>query len=383
MSLSNSEWKEYKLGDLADINMGQSPESKFYNEQGIGLPFLQGNRSFGPRYPLFDTFCTDPKKIAEQGEILFSVRAPVGDINIANTKICIGRGLASLRAKNGNNIFLFYLLHYLRNEIINNESGTVFGSVNRDDLDSLNVLVPELYEQRAIASILSSLDDKIDLLHRQNKTLEALAETLFRQWFFLSQKSKVKSEKFGDLVHFIKGKKPNNTVEVFIEGLVPQILIETFDTGKTLYSDPTDMVIADEKDILMVMDGASSGRVEIGMCGIVGSTIGLFRPKKDFNYPLFLFYFLKSNEDFIKENTTGSAIPHTDRALVLDLDVDYSSIEKVKEFELIVENYFNKMQSNTNQIRTLTQLRDTLLPKLMSGEVRVKMSESEFTEFKD
>jgi len=121
------------------------------------------------------------------------------------------------------------------------------------------------------------------------------------------------------------------------------------------------------------MDGASSGRVDIGIDGIVGSTIGLFRPTRDFNYSLFLFYFLKSNEEFITDNTTGSAIPHTDRALVFDLDVEYTSIDKVREFEQIAENYFNKKLSNKNQIRTLTQLRDTLLPKLMSGEIRVNI----------
>jgi len=90
-----SEWKECKLGDVADINMGQLPDSKYYNDKGVGLPFLQGNRTSGLRYPAFDTFCSEPKKIANQGKILLSVRAPVGDINIANTMICIGRGLAS------------------------------------------------------------------------------------------------------------------------------------------------------------------------------------------------------------------------------------------------------------------------------------------------
>ncbi len=102
------EWKEMKLKVFASINMGQSPKSEYYNNEGIGLPFLQGNRTFGIRYPSIDTYCSEPKKIANSGEILFSVRAPVGDINIANQKICIGRGLASLNALNGENIFLYY-----------------------------------------------------------------------------------------------------------------------------------------------------------------------------------------------------------------------------------------------------------------------------------
>lgn len=99
------EWQECKLEECASINMGQSPKSDYYNNEGIGLPFLQGNRTFGKRYPSIDTYCSEPKKIANLSEILFSVRAPVGDINIANQKICIGRCLASLNALNGENTF--------------------------------------------------------------------------------------------------------------------------------------------------------------------------------------------------------------------------------------------------------------------------------------
>ncbi len=94
-------WKMMKLRDIAEVNMGQSPKSEFYNTEGIGMPFLQGNRTFGYRYPVTDIFCSNPIKIAKKGDVLFSVRAPVGDINIANKDICIGRGLAALGARNG------------------------------------------------------------------------------------------------------------------------------------------------------------------------------------------------------------------------------------------------------------------------------------------
>ena len=178
-----NEWKECKLEEFTSINMGQSPKSEYYNDKGDGLPFLQGNRTFGQKYPNIDTYCSDPKKIANLGEILFSVRAPVGDINIANQKICIGRGLASFTALNGENLFLYYLLHFLKQNIVNSEGGTVFGSIGKSELENISIYIPPLPEQKAIASVLSSLDDKIDLLLRQNKTLEAMAETLFRQWF--------------------------------------------------------------------------------------------------------------------------------------------------------------------------------------------------------
>ena len=359
MSLSNCEWKEYKLGDLIKFGNG-----KVRPTSTGSIPVYGGNG-------ILD-YCNE-FNYEEETIIIGRVGAYCGAVYYENKPIWVSDNALAAKAKE--KFVTKFLYYFLKNLELNQfAEGSSHPLVTQSLLNSIDIYITDNEnEQRTIASILSSLDDKIDLLHRQNKTLEQLAETLFRQWFLSNQKSNVKTQKFGNLVQFIKGKKPNNAVEIYIEGLVPQILIETFDTGKTLYSDPTDMVIANKKDILMVMDGASSGRVEIGICGIVGSTIGLFRPTKDFDYSLFLFYFLKANEDFIKENTTGSAIPHTDRALVLHLDVEYPSIEKVREFELIAENYFDKKQANKNQIRTLTQLRDTLLPKLMSGEVRVNI----------
>ncbi len=176
-------WIETTLGAVADILMGQSPASESYNINKIGIPFLQGNRTFGLKYPYFDTFCTKPKKIAPKDSILFSVRAPVGDINIASENICIGRGLCSLKMKNGDNSFLFFLLHYIKSSIIQMESGSVFGSVNKDILSKISVSLPPLPQQQKIASILKSLDDKIAINTQINKTLEEMAQAIFKSWF--------------------------------------------------------------------------------------------------------------------------------------------------------------------------------------------------------
>ena len=93
-------WKEVKLGDIVDITMGQSPKSQFYNKNKEGMPFLQGSSTFGLLYPSFEIYSSDIKKIAVNGSVLMSVRAPVGDLNIANYDICIGRGLCSINGKN-------------------------------------------------------------------------------------------------------------------------------------------------------------------------------------------------------------------------------------------------------------------------------------------
>ena len=377
-------WKECRLGDIADINMGQSPKSENYNDFGEGLPFLQGNRTFGSRYPLIDTYCTNPKKIANEGEILFSVRAPVGDINIANRKICIGRGLASFNAKNQQNLFLFYILHFIKGDIINSESGTVYGSVNKNDLESVSILLPPLPEQKAIASVLSSLDDKIDLLHRQNKTLEAIAETLFRQWFVDCDYSCTIS----DLIEIQNGYafKSKDFKDVGVNGVIKiknisENIVDIYNCDfieESVANQTDSRFVIKTGDILIAMTGA-----KIGKMGIVPQTerklwlnqrVGLLKEK--YNGSRFLAYLqLKSDygQDYIDNTATGSAQPNISGIGIENCEFPKITEKQIKEYSEKLLCLYEKVIFNLGQIRTLEKLRDTLLPKLMSGEVRVRV----------
>jgi len=160
--MEENTWKKIPLGNIVNIVMGQSPKSEFYNENQEGMPFLQGNRTFGDRFPSFDTYCINNKKIAKKGDILLSVRAPVGDLNIATEDISIGRGLCALSLKNQNNLFLYYLLKYNFSNLINRESGTVFGSINKNDILNLEVDIPSTEIQNKIVFLLNSIDEKIE-----------------------------------------------------------------------------------------------------------------------------------------------------------------------------------------------------------------------------
>ena len=153
-----------KLSDIAEITMGQSPNSQYYNKNGDGMLFLQGNKTFGFKYPTFDTYTTSITKTAKAGDVIMSVRAPVGELNIAPNDFCLGRGVCSLRMKNGNQDFLYYMMKYYTRYLINKESGTVFGSVNKKDISDLEIEIPSNPdEQRKIARYLSMLDDKIEI----------------------------------------------------------------------------------------------------------------------------------------------------------------------------------------------------------------------------
>lgn len=146
-----------KLSDIAAVTMGQSPKSSAYNSNQEGLPFLQGRTTFGDKYPYFDTWTTEWNKEANKGDILFTVRAPVGDINIATTRIAIGRGIAAITPKNVDTIYLYYLLRANKHNFLTSSAGTIFDSINKDALESIVLKVHSKDEQRHIVNTISSL----------------------------------------------------------------------------------------------------------------------------------------------------------------------------------------------------------------------------------
>ncbi len=140
------------LSEIAQVTMGQSPKSEFYNSNNNGLPFLQGRTTFGDKYPTFDTWTTSWNKEAFSGDILFTVRAPVGDLNIANCKIAIGRGLAAIHPTNVNNKYLYYLLLSNKSKFVNTSSGTIFDSINKNALESIKLNVHDSTIQNHIVN---------------------------------------------------------------------------------------------------------------------------------------------------------------------------------------------------------------------------------------
>lgn len=146
-----------KLSQLAKIVMGQSPKSSAYNNKQLGLPFLQGRTTFGDKFPTFDTWTTEWNKESQQNDILFTVRAPVGDINISTTRIAIGRGIASLHPTTVSNRYLFYLLIANKDKCISSSTGTIYDSINKNALESLSFDIHSSEMQSHIVNTTSSL----------------------------------------------------------------------------------------------------------------------------------------------------------------------------------------------------------------------------------
>ena len=156
------DWEVVPLSKISGINMGQSPPSQDCNEEKDGLPFYQGNAEFRPKYSSPKKWCKRPKKTVEQGDILISVRAPVGDINIAPHKCCIGRGIAAVRAKDAYDNFLYHSILLHRKALSKICQGSTFEPINRKELTELLISLPPLLEQKKIAEILTTVDDAIE-----------------------------------------------------------------------------------------------------------------------------------------------------------------------------------------------------------------------------
>ena len=191
MSLSKSRfiemfdlYKEKKLSEVAEIIMGQSPDSNSYNNTEMGLPFYQGKTEFSDKYigsPV--TWCSSPCRIAEKNDILMSVRAPVGDVNIATEKCCIGRGLASIRPLDGESTFLFYALKLKKAEIASKGNGSTFKAINKETVHSITI--PDVPQELKVkfSMFAEQIDKSKFLLQKILEKLELLKKSRFIEMF--------------------------------------------------------------------------------------------------------------------------------------------------------------------------------------------------------
>lgn len=172
-------WNPSNIGSEFYLTMGQSPLGKTYNETGNGLPFFQGRRDFGFRYPSNRVYCTAPQRLADHGDTLVSVRAPVGDINMAMERCCVGRGVAAVRHKSGSRSYTYYAMHTLSNRFARFEAeGTVFGAINKKQFEGLRWLSPAENLVGEFEKIAFALDEQIEKNTNETATLNALRDTL-------------------------------------------------------------------------------------------------------------------------------------------------------------------------------------------------------------
>ena len=166
------DWEVKKLGEVAQITMGQSPDSKYYNENGIGLPLIQGNADIKDRKSIQRIWTSQLTKVCECNDIIMSVRAPVGEIAIATQKSCIGRGVCAIRATSVDSDYLFQLLLLMEDSWRSIEQGGTFTSINSHEIQNKKLIIPKPSEQLAIARLLSLADKEIEIQKQILATLQ-------------------------------------------------------------------------------------------------------------------------------------------------------------------------------------------------------------------
>lgn len=382
-----NEWKEIELGDVIETNQSSINRDYPYTEiLYLDTGSITCNRISGLQKFSSAEAPSRAKRLVKDFDIIYSSVRPnqlhYGIIRNPENNLVVSTGFVVITC-NEDEIAPYYLYHYLSQNTtteflhsIAEGSTSAYPSLKPSDLESLKILLPPIEEQRAIASVLSSLDDKIDLLHRQNQTLEQMAETLFRQWFIEEADDDWEEGILGDEFNFTMGQSPPGSSfneegvgipmyqgnrdfgfrfpENRVFTTVPKRFAEKFDTLISVRAPVGEQNMANEK-----------------CC--IGRGVAAFRYKAKPDYYTYTYFKMKSLMNEIKQfNETGTVFGSISKSDFQEMEVSIPPMNVVEIFQKEVKPIDDKIITNCNQIRTLTALRDTLLPKLMSGEVRVK-----------
>lgn len=409
-----SEWKEYKLGEIADVQtgpFGSQLHQSDYVDAGIPsiMPVNIGNRMDISTEKIVYITEKDAKRLSRYrvqiGDIVYSRRGDVEKCAYINEKengwLC-GTGCLRIRidlSKADSKFIAYYLsTDDMKSWISNNAVGTTMPNLNSSILQQIPLSLPTLPTQRRIASILSSLDDKIDLLHRENATLEQMAETLFRQWFVVERKEEWEEGKLGDyVVETVGGEWGKENPEGDYTKAVQCIRgTDIADLNVGLATKTPIRFVKESKfekieprngDIIMEISGGtenqSTGRVTyvnkdvkvlFDYPIVFSNFCRLLRVKEEYTYFVYCYMkYLYEQDEFFNLENGSSGIKNLDyKALLYELTYPMPTHkQQILDFNDKVSVYFEKINRNKLQIQTLIQTRDGLLPKLMNNEINI------------
>ena len=410
------EWKEYKIGDFADVIGGGTPSTKIQEYYGGEIPWITPKDlsnhlskyvERGERNITELGLAKSSAKLLPKGSVLFTSRAPIGYVAIAKNKVSTNQGFKSLICNEtiADNEYIYYLLKSKVSEIESIATGSTFKEVSGSVLKNFIVKLPPLPIQKKIAHILSTLDDKIELNRKMNETLEAMAQAIFKSWFVdfdpvhAKARAKTKADletqakklgitpeilelfpsefeeselgmipkgwevkKFGDIVIPKKGK--NITKKTIMPGKIPVVaggLAPAYYHSQSNVKSPV---------ITISASGANAGYVNLYTEDIWASDCSYINETNS-DYIFSHYIFLKLKQYQITRMQQGAAQPHIYPSHLMRLDIIDCGEKLWNYYENTIKPMFNKIAENRLQIQTLQQTRDTLLPKLLSGKLDV------------
>ena len=363
-----SEWKEYKLKEIINEFIDYRGKTPKKTTDGIPLVTAKIVKNGTILEPKEFIAIEDYEKWMTRGfpeinDIVLTTEAPLGEIAlIKDSNVALAQRIITLRGNPElvSNPFLKYYFQSSQGqyELESRASGTTVFGIKASVLKEVPVSLPPLPEQKAIAEVLSSLDDKIDLLHRQNKTLESMAETLFRKWFIEDAKEDWEEGFLGDLVDVKYGKDHkkllNGSIPVYGSGGIMRY------AEKPLY---------EYESVLIPRKGTLNNVIYIDEPFWTVDTMFYTIMKKQ-NLAKFIYHIVKEKD--LASMNVGSAVPSMTTQVLNNIPLQIPSDGDFEYFEKTVTPHYLKLKSNNQQIHTLEKIRDNLLSKLMSGEVRIR-----------
>lgn len=407
-------WHEGTIADLADIIMGQSPPGESCSSDNIGLPLLNGPTEFGLVHPVAVQYTADSKREAKRNDILFCVRgSTTGRMNWADQPYSIGRGLAAIRHKKGEKYrhYLKGIIDYYLPHLLTAATGSTFPNVSKDQILGLKVMLPSLTEQEAIADMLSSISDKIEMNQRMNETLEAMARALFKSWFvdFDPVRAKAQGRKpkgmdaataalfpaalnhdglpegwkirpLGEYVVVKRGGSPRPIHDFLAPDGLPWVKISDATACTSPYLMETKQFIKEaglkktvflKRGSLILSNSATPGLprfLDLDACIHDG---WLYFPEKKVFSDFYLYQLFLILKETLISHGNGSVFTNLKTDILKNQLVSIPDEKTISAFDNLVVPIFQKILLNERQTQTLCILRDTLLPKLISGELSI------------
>lgn len=387
-----SEWQNYKLKDVGTLQRGRSRHRPRYAFHLFGgeYPFIQTGEIREARKYIksFENTYSEAglqqSKLWSKGTLCITIAANIAELAILDIDACFPDSVLGFipNSEVANLDFVYYTLVHFQKRLKHIGEGSVQDNINLGTFENISFPFPPLPEQQAIASVLSSLDDKIDLLHRQNKTLESMAETLFRQWFIEEAKDdweEVEVKEYAILNQSTLNQYyPHSKISYLDTGSLTKGLIQELQIFDLNESPSRAKRLVKNNDILIstvrpnqchygiINNPIENLVVSTGFCTLTAKNIS----------PYFLYFLLTSDDmtEYLHSVAEGSTstYPSLKPSDIGAVKFNLPSNEKLESFNYIASNNWAKIHKNHKQIQTLENLRDTLLPKLMSGEIRVQ-----------
>lgn len=398
MTEKTHQYCKEKIGNLCKLIMGQSPSSSFYNDIGMGLPFLQGKAEFQDVFPKPTKYCSQNLKVVDEGTILLSVRAPVGDVNIADQKYVIGRGLTGLQPLNKNDLdswYLFFCLKKIKREFEDKSSGSTFQSINKNIIENTEIYLPSIYEQKAISKILYTIQNAIEIRKRELELQRELKEALIAHLFTYGTRNEplkvteigripesweilrldeVSSLKRGKFTH-----RPRNDPK-FYGGDIP--FIQTGDVTAsngfiTKYSQTLNELGLSVSKIFPMGTIVITIAANIGYTGILGfdaafpdSLVGISAKDEICESKFLHYYFTKVQREMDKKAPRGTQ-KNINIQFLSPWPIPLPDIAEQKKIASILEFIDQKIDLISKEIRLNEELFKALLEEIMTGKISV------------